>query len=102
MILAGVPRGSTDDADDLYAQHCQLTELLAQADIVPVAYACDGTEVERKLQRLIIARAVAAKDRALQERAIMRPARGVLYLSYQAVNSNTLDILVYVILFFAN
>ena len=42
------------------------------------------------------------EDRGPDERAITWPARMVLRLSHQKVNSNTLDILVYVILSFAN
>lgn len=61
IILAGVARGSTDDADDLFDQHARLVALLVEAGIVPVAYASDGTEVERKLQRRIVS-STATKD----------------------------------------
>lgn len=53
IILAGVARGSTDDADELFSQHEKLTSFLSAAGIFPVAYASDGTEIERKLQRRI-------------------------------------------------
>ena len=43
-----------------------------------------------------------AEDRALEERAIIQPARMILHLLHQAVNYNTFDILIYVILSFAN
>ena len=46
--------------------------------------------------------AVPIEDRVLEEKAIMLPAGMVLQLSHQMINSNTLDMLICVISFFAN
>src|SRR6202050_1842935 len=54
ILLAAVARGSKDSAEALRNMHFQLTYLLHQAHIYPVSLSSDGTETERKLQRLVV------------------------------------------------
>lgn len=53
ILLAAVARGSKDSAETLHDMHSQLIDLLHEAHIHPVSLSSDGTETERKLQRLI-------------------------------------------------
>lgn len=54
ILVAAVARGSKDSAEDLQDLHFRLTDLLHTNGIHPVSLSSDGTETERKLQRLII------------------------------------------------
>lgn len=54
ILVAAVARGSKESAEDLGDMHFQLTDLLHQSGIHPVSLSSDGTETERKLQRLVI------------------------------------------------
>lgn len=54
ILLAAIARGSKDSAETLRDMHFQLTDLLHQAHIYPVSLSSDGTETERKLQRLVV------------------------------------------------
>ncbi|EJD37182.1 hypothetical protein AURDEDRAFT_129656 [Auricularia subglabra TFB-10046 SS5] len=53
IIIVSEARDSTDDAEALFKLHKQVWGMLRDAHIHPIAYAADGTETERKLQRLI-------------------------------------------------
>jgi hypothetical protein len=54
ILLAAVARGSKDSAEALRDMHFQLTDLLHRAHIYPVSLSSDGTETERRLQRLVV------------------------------------------------
>ncbi|KAK7017561.1 hypothetical protein VNI00_018575 [Paramarasmius palmivorus] len=51
--VALVARKGNMSAEELFVLHQELVRLLAESYIYPVSMACDGTETERKLQRLI-------------------------------------------------
>lgn len=53
FLVAAVPRGSKTSAESLRDTHFELINLLHEVSIHPVSLASDGTETERKLQRLI-------------------------------------------------
>ena len=53
ILVAAVPRGSKSSAESLKDLHFELINLLHGVSIYPVSLASDGTETERKLQRLI-------------------------------------------------
>ncbi|EIW63281.1 uncharacterized protein TRAVEDRAFT_161459 [Trametes versicolor FP-101664 SS1] len=55
LLLAAVARGGKENAQDLLDIHNELLGHLHAHEIYPVSYAADGTEVERALQRKIIA-----------------------------------------------
>ena len=54
IVLAAIPRGGLgDSAEQLLYLHNQIIELLSEYDCYPIGGAVDGTETERKVQRLI-------------------------------------------------
>ncbi|KAI0067574.1 hypothetical protein BV25DRAFT_1876116 [Artomyces pyxidatus] len=53
ILLAAVARGSKDSAETLYRLQTQLLEILHEVGIHIISSAADGTETERKLQRII-------------------------------------------------
>lgn len=53
ILVAAVPRGSKTSAESLKDLHFELINLLHEVSIHPVSLASDGTETERKLQRII-------------------------------------------------
>lgn len=53
MVVAMIPRGSKDSAEDLQAMHTCIMSLLRHADLHPVSHSADGTDVERSAQHLI-------------------------------------------------
>ncbi|KAH9849428.1 hypothetical protein C2E23DRAFT_737305, partial [Lenzites betulinus] len=55
LLLAAVARGGKENAQELFNIHTKLLEHLHALGIHPVTHAADGTEVERVLQRKIIA-----------------------------------------------
>ncbi|KAI0027284.1 hypothetical protein K488DRAFT_91050 [Vararia minispora EC-137] len=57
ILLAAVARSPTDTAEVLAELHFSIIEHLHHVNIHPVSVSVDGTESERKLQRLIEARA---------------------------------------------
>ncbi|KZV80253.1 hypothetical protein EXIGLDRAFT_630566, partial [Exidia glandulosa HHB12029] len=58
IILAGKARGETDTGEDLLQMHDDLVALLSSHGVFPLAYAADGNETERKVQRLSAARGI--------------------------------------------
>jgi hypothetical protein len=54
ILLAAVARGSKDSAEALRDIHFHLIDLLHRAHIYPVSLSSDGTETERRLQRLVV------------------------------------------------
>ncbi|KAI0030097.1 hypothetical protein K488DRAFT_79810 [Vararia minispora EC-137] len=57
ILLAAVARSPTDTAEALAELHFSIIEDLHQVNIHPISVSADGTESERKLQRLIEAHA---------------------------------------------
>ena len=57
IIVAAIPIPNNFNAEELYPMTRKILDGLIDRKVQVISYACDGTEVERAVQRLIIERA---------------------------------------------
>ncbi|KAI0072552.1 hypothetical protein K474DRAFT_1559378, partial [Panus rudis PR-1116 ss-1] len=57
ILVAALPIGESNKAEDLVEHSLQIIRELIKRGVRVASYSCDGTEVERRVQQLLIARA---------------------------------------------